>query len=81
MAIDFPNSPTNGDTFSAEGKTWQYSSGKWIIISAESDMIVIEHGSNANVERPAGIKGVYWKGSVSPANGANGDLWYDTTGD
>jgi hypothetical protein len=24
---------------------------------------------------------VYWKGTVAPVNGANGDLWYDTTGD
>jgi hypothetical protein len=24
---------------------------------------------------------VYWKGTVAPVNGANGDLWYDSTGD
>jgi len=40
----------------------------------------VEHGSDANYTRPA-ILSVYWKGSVAPANGANGDLWYDTTGD
>lgn len=34
MAIDFPNSPTNGATYSAGGKTWIYSSAtsSWSIV-------------------------------------------------
>jgi hypothetical protein len=31
--------------------------------------------------RPSYAATVYWKGTVAPVNGANGDLWYDSTGD
>lgn len=32
MAIDFPNSPTDGDTFTVGYKTWQYiaAKDKWV---------------------------------------------------
>ena len=35
-AIDFPNSPTNGQTFSDAGTTWVYSSadGTWTVVRA-----------------------------------------------
>lgn len=29
MALDFPNSPTNGQTFTANGNTWTYDGSKW----------------------------------------------------
>ena len=31
MPIDFPNSPTNGDTYSAGGKNWQYNGSAWVL--------------------------------------------------
>lgn len=36
MAIDFPNAPTNGDTYVAGGKTWVYSSStqSWTVLVA-----------------------------------------------
>ncbi len=36
MAIDFPNSPTNNDTFSAAGKTWIYSTNVWTLVGIAS---------------------------------------------
>jgi hypothetical protein len=29
MAIDFPNSPTAGDTYTVNGKTWSYTGSRW----------------------------------------------------
>lgn len=36
MAVDFPNSPTNGDTFTSGTLTWTYSSAKngWNVLSS-----------------------------------------------
>jgi len=34
-AIDFPNSPTQGDTFTASDKTWVYLDGKWTLPSVD----------------------------------------------
>lgn len=31
MAIDFPNTPSPGQTFTAGGKTWTFTDGKWVI--------------------------------------------------
>jgi hypothetical protein len=31
MAIDFPNSPTEGNNFTVSGKTWTFTDGKWAI--------------------------------------------------
>jgi hypothetical protein len=42
---------------------------------------VVNHGSTASTARPSGALVVYWVGSIQPTNAANGDLWYDTTGD
>lgn len=33
MPIDFPNTPTTGQTFNVGGTTWQYDGEKWVIIS------------------------------------------------
>jgi hypothetical protein len=30
MAIDFPNSPTNGETHAVGSFTWQYDGEKWV---------------------------------------------------
>jgi hypothetical protein len=42
--------------------------------------LTVEHGSDGSEPRPSFAATVYWKGTVAPVNGANGDLWYDTTG-
>jgi hypothetical protein len=43
--------------------------------------LTVEHGSDGSEPRPSFAATVYWKGTVAPANGAAGDLWYDSTGD
>ena len=40
MALDFPNSPTAGDTFTASDKTWVYADGKWALQPAEAPLSV-----------------------------------------
>jgi len=32
MPIDFPDSPTNGDLYSAGGKNWQYNGSAWVLL-------------------------------------------------
>jgi len=39
-AIDFPNSPTQGDTFTASDKTWVYLDGKWTLPSVDANGLV-----------------------------------------
>jgi hypothetical protein len=44
-------------------------------------LVTVDHGSDDTVARPTYAAVVYWRGDVAPANGANSDIWYDTTGD
>ena len=34
MAIDFPNSPSNGDIYTVSGKRWQWDGEKWLAYGA-----------------------------------------------
>lgn len=52
----------------------------WVIVPNVA-VITVDHDSDENEVRPTYATTVYWKGSVPPSNGQNGDLWYDTTGD
>ena len=42
MAIDFPNSPSNNDSFSAGGKTWVYNGTKWVLLSVSLNQTVAD---------------------------------------
>ena len=42
MALDFPNSPANGDTFTSNDKTWQYNGTSWVVIAGS---VSIDAGS------------------------------------
>ena len=35
-AIDFPNSPSNGATYTASGRTWTYNGTSWVLTSVTS---------------------------------------------
>jgi len=36
MPIDFPNSPANGDLYSAGGKNWQYNGSAWVLLGVST---------------------------------------------
>ena len=42
MPIDFPDSPTNGDTYTVGSKTWSYTGSSWVILQTDA---VIATGS------------------------------------
>jgi hypothetical protein len=46
-------------------------------IALADGLVVVKHGANASVARPA-AGSVYWQGSVAPSNRALGDWWLDT---
>ena len=64
-AINFPNSPTTGQTFTAVGLTWKWDGIKWTFTGSSSG---------------GGGTGVGSIGDTPPANPHNGDLWFDTVG-
>jgi hypothetical protein len=35
-AIDFPDSPTTGETYTVDGKTWEYTGTRWEAIAEGS---------------------------------------------
>jgi hypothetical protein len=39
MAIDFPNSPANNDTFTSGGKTWLYNGTSWNLLTLTQNVI------------------------------------------
>lgn len=41
MAINFPDSPTSGQTFTTNGRTWIYSENVWKILLNEQQQMVI----------------------------------------
>jgi hypothetical protein len=58
-----------------------YDAGTQTVGSDGSLLVTVEHGGDDSEPRPSYAATVYWKGTVAPVNGANGDLWYDSTGD
>ena len=42
MALDFPNSPSVNDSFSAGGKTWVYNGTKWVLLSVSLNQTVAD---------------------------------------
>jgi hypothetical protein len=58
-----------------------YDSDSQTVGTDGSLLITVSHGTASAEPRPSYAATVYWKGDVAPDNGANGDLWYDSSGD
>jgi hypothetical protein len=58
-----------------------YDAGTQTVGTDGSLLVTVDHGSDNTEARPTYAAVVYWRGSVPPTNGANSDLWYDTSGD
>jgi hypothetical protein len=77
-AIDFPNSPTTGTSFSAGGKTWTYNGSVWVLnprtASKTAYDIAVENGfvgtEAAWLESLVGADGA---AGTNGTNGADGD--------
>ena len=74
MAIDFPNSPSNGQTFTVGSFTWQYDGEKWVAANG----ISLDGLSDVTAPSPASGDFLKWNGSAWVNDVI--DLGTDTTG-
>lgn len=74
MAIDFPNSPTNGQTYTVGSFTWQYDGEKWIAANG----ITLDGLTDVTAPTPSSGDFLKWNGSAWVNDAI--DLGTDTTG-
>ena len=74
MAIDFPNSPTNGQTYTVGSFTWQYDGEKWIAANG----IALDGLTDVTAPTPSSGDFLKWNGSAWVNDPIN--LGTDTTG-
>ncbi len=85
-AIDFPDSPTSGDSFSAGGKTWTYNGSVWALkpntasksaydIAVEDGFVGTESEWVASLQRASGK---YAVSETAPSSPTAGDGWFDS---
>ena len=74
MAIDFPNSPTNGQTHTVGSFTWQYDGEKWIAANG----ITLDGLTDVTAPTPSSGDFLKWNGSAWVNDPIN--LGTDTTG-
>lgn len=91
-AIDFPNTPTVGQAFSADGKTWIYNGTVWGLRTATATRdaydIAVDNGFTgtesqwlASLQGEDGIIGVDGRFEVSataPSSPVEGDAWFNS---
>lgn len=63
MAIDFPNSPTTNQTYTANGRTWIYDGQKWGLQTVDNS-VVLDGLSNVEVPSPASGDFLKWNGTA-----------------
>ena len=49
-----------------------------LTINGSPVAVVVDHGSTAGTARPDGVSVFIWKGSVTPTNSVDGDVWVDS---
>jgi hypothetical protein len=73
-AIDFPNSPTTGTSFSAGGKTWTYNGSVWVLnprtASKTAYDIAVENGFVGTEE--AWLESLVGEDGAPGSDGADG---------
>lgn len=63
MAIDFPNSPTTNQVYTANGRTWIYDGEKWGLQSV-SNSVVLDGLSDVTSPSPTSGDFLKWNGSA-----------------
>ena len=64
MAIDFPNSPTNGDLFSAGGKNWQYNGTAWVLQGIVPYVRLLDDVGDVTITSATSGDFLKWNGSA-----------------
>lgn len=78
MAIDFPNSPTNGQTFTSGVRTWQYDGFKWQMLNYGAQGPQGNQGfqGNQGVQGTQGTQGNQGFGGLTTSIGFASANWY-----
>jgi hypothetical protein len=88
-AIDFPNNPSSGTSFSASGKTWTYNGSVWILnprtasktaydIAVENGFVGTESQWVTSLQGEDGASGKYAVSETAPTSPTAGDGWFDS---
>lgn len=73
MPIDFPNSPTAGDTYTVGSKTWQYDGTSWNVILGDV-MLAVGSVTAEKISDGAITEAKLASGSVTSAKIADGTI-------
>lgn len=73
MALDFPNSPTNGQTFTSGNRSWTFNGTRWEAVFYQGAP------GPTGPSGPAGIDGSYSVSDTAPSSPSQGQAWFDTT--
>jgi len=46
MPLDFPDSPSNNDTYSAGGKNWLYNGSAWVLVGVSTTLPVVSYNAD-----------------------------------
>lgn len=88
-SINFPDSPTTGQSFSASGKTWLYDGTTWKLrtttasrdaydIAVDNGFVGTESEWLASLEGTDGASGKYAVSETAPSSPTAGDGWFDS---